>query len=237
MHTTKRRPPSRRRGRYWRLPSWDTQRTHPCSAASAALRCNPHLDPCRQRVTQDIVGRRCGGCLPQQRHDGHRRQPVRVRRHPGSPAPTLGPTGVTSTTPRPRASYQVRFSGTQVKVYPTKAPRHGIQAVLDRRRAGGDGRHRIRRAAHQVLVVHQPRPRRRDAHVEVRVTGTKNGSASDSFVVADRVDVTLSTAPPPPPPPPADAGTFNDATTGTAANQFEFVGSLDRRRRRSGLPG
>ena len=56
--------------------------------------------------------------------------------------------------------------------------------------------------ANQVLVYTSPVLADATHTLKVRVTGTKNGSASDSFVVADRVDVTLSTAPPPPPPPP-----------------------------------
>ncbi len=122
-------------------------------------------------------------------------------------------------------SYQVRFSGTQVKIYATTAPNQGIQAVSTD--GGPETMVDLYSAsrAHQVLVYTSPVLADATHTLKVRVTGTKNGSASDSFVVADRVDVTLSTAPPPPPPPPADAGTFNDATTGTAANQFEFVGS------------
>ena len=122
-------------------------------------------------------------------------------------------------------SYQVRFSGTQVKIYTTKGPNCGIQAVsID---GGPETMVDLYSAsrANQVLVYTSPVLADATHTLKVRVTGTKNGSASDSFVVADRVDFTPSTAPPPPPPPPAEAGTFNDATTGTAANQFEFGAS------------
>ena len=77
--------------------------------------------------------------------------------------------------------YQVRFTGTQVKVYTTKAPQHGIQAVsIDGGRETMVDLYAPTRA-NQVLLYTSPLLPDGPHTLKVRVTGTKNGNASDSL--------------------------------------------------------
>lgn len=85
--------------------------------------------------------------------------------------------------------YQVKFYGTQVKVYGAVAPNHGIAAVsID----GGsetlvDFYQDVRQ---EVVCVYQSPVLPLGQHtLKVRVTGTKNANSSNVYIPADRVDV------------------------------------------------
>lgn len=93
------------------------------------------------------------------------------------------------------AYYQVRFNGTQAKIYTTTDPKHGIAAV------SVDG------GAEVEMDTYAPLPRANGVlkytspvlaegpHIlKVRVKGTKNPAAADTYIVADRVEVTSSSA-------------------------------------------
>jgi DNA-binding beta-propeller fold protein YncE len=87
------------------------------------------------------------------------------------------------------AYYQVRFNGTQAKLYMGKASLHGIAAVsVD---GGSETLIDLYAAtrADGVLVYTSPTLAAGSHTLKVRVTGTKNASAGDTFVIADRVDV------------------------------------------------
>jgi lysophospholipase L1-like esterase len=87
------------------------------------------------------------------------------------------------------AYYQVPFTGTQVKLYGGQAPAHGIAAVsID----GGaetlvDAYSATRKD--DVLLWSSPVLAAGNHTLKVRTTGSKNASASGTFVVGDRVDV------------------------------------------------
>lgn len=88
--------------------------------------------------------------------------------------------------------YQLRFTGTQVKVYTTVDPRHGISAVsID----GGPetlvDNYAPNRANHTIVYTS---PVLADAPhtLKVRITGTKNAASSYTYQVADRVEISGS---------------------------------------------
>jgi lysophospholipase L1-like esterase len=89
----------------------------------------------------------------------------------------------------PNAAYQVPFTGTQVKLYGGQAPAHGIAAVsID----GGAETFVDAYAANRkddVLLWSSPVLAAGSHTLKVRTTGSKNASASGTFVVGDRVDV------------------------------------------------
>lgn len=89
----------------------------------------------------------------------------------------------------PGASYQVPFSGTQVRLYGGRAPAHGIAAVsID----GGAETYVDSYAATRVddaLLWTSPVLPAGTHSLKVRVAGMKNVSASNTYVTADRVDV------------------------------------------------
>jgi len=96
---------------------------------------------------------------------------------------------------------QVRFTGTQVKIYTTKGPQNGIAAFSI------DGGPQVwydtywPTRQNQVLV-YTSASLPDGAHIlRMTVTGSKNASASGTYIIADRVDVTSTSSPPPPPPP------------------------------------
>jgi hypothetical protein len=113
----------------------------------------------------------------------------------------------------PNSSYQVPFTGTQVKLYAATAPWHGEAAVsID---AGPEATldfyspSRVDQALVYASPVLAPNP-----HVlTVRVTGTKNANATGTVVTADRADIIPSPL------------TINDDTIGTALNQIEYTGT------------
>ncbi len=98
----------------------------------------------------------------------------------GSDAPAFG--GDEHYSNSPGAYAQVRFTGTQVKVYTTQDPQHGIQAVsID---GGPETMVDLYAStrANQVLLYTSPLLPDGPHTLKVRVTGTKNGNASDSII-------------------------------------------------------
>lgn len=85
--------------------------------------------------------------------------------------------------------YQVRFNGTQVKIYAAKASNHGIGAVSIDGGAETNVDFYAPSRQDQVLVWTSPILTRGVHTLMVRVTGTKNGSSTGYYVPADRVDV------------------------------------------------
>lgn len=142
------------------------------------------------------------------------------------------------------AYFQVRFFGTQIKWYGCKAPNAGIGAVsIDGSSETNADQYTGTRSDNVVLYT-SPALTRGQHILKVRVTGTKNGSASDFYITADRVDIidnvattpipTVTPTPTPTSTPtptvtPASGGTVtvNDNVTGTGNNQFEYVGIWD----------
>ncbi len=85
--------------------------------------------------------------------------------------------------------YQVRFNGSQVKVYAAKAPGHGIVAVsID---GGAETNVDLYASSRQdqALVYTSPGLALGQHTLKVRTTGTKNGSSTGYTNVADRVDI------------------------------------------------
>lgn len=86
--------------------------------------------------------------------------------------------------------YQVRFSGTQIKVYAAKASNHGIAAIsIDNGTETMVDFYQSSRQE-QVLVYTSPTLTAGAHTLKVRVTGTKNSSSSGYAIPADRVDIT-----------------------------------------------
>jgi hypothetical protein len=88
------------------------------------------------------------------------------------------------------AYYQVPFNGTQVRLFGGKAPSHGIAAVS----VDGGAETLIdtyaATRADGVPLWSSPVLSAGNHTLKVRVTGQKNASATNTFVTADRVDVT-----------------------------------------------
>ncbi|PTM59420.1 hypothetical protein [Desmospora activa] len=87
------------------------------------------------------------------------------------------------------ATYQVRFEGKQVKLYMIKAPNHGIAAVsID---GGPETEVDLYSPSRQeeALVYTSPDLPPGEHRVKVRVTGDKNESATNSWIMADRIVV------------------------------------------------
>jgi len=94
------------------------------------------------------------------------------------------------------AYFQVRFSGTQIKLYGSKAPFAGIAAIsID----GGPERkvdfYSSKRRDNVLLYSSGTLPNGQHT-LKVRVTGTKNKKSTNYYVIADRVDVFGVTTPP-----------------------------------------
>jgi len=89
----------------------------------------------------------------------------------------------------PGAWYQVSFTGTQVRLFGPRDPRHGIAAIsID----GGaevnvDTYADVR--ADNVLLWNSPVLASGSHTLKVRVTGKNNAASTNSYIVADRVDV------------------------------------------------
>lgn len=108
--------------------------------------------------------------------------------------------------------FNVRFSGTQIKLYGMVNPAHGIAAVsidggpetnIDFYSATSRG---------NVLLYTSPVLSNGQHTLKVRVTGTKNAASSGYYIVPDRVDIAST------------AAAVNDNTVGTADNQFAYSG-------------
>src|SRR5207248_811146 len=94
----------------------------------------------------------------------------------------------------------VAFTGTQIAFYGVLDPQHGIGAVsidggpeatIDFFSATRSGDH---------LMFTSPVLASGNHTFRLRVTGTKNASSTNTFVVPDRVDITAGSSQPPPPP-------------------------------------
>ena len=85
--------------------------------------------------------------------------------------------------------YQVRFNGTQVTVRTAKGPSHGIAAYSVDGGAETLYDHYNATRQNQVLVYTSPVLSDGPHILKVRITGTKNANATDTYVLADRVDV------------------------------------------------
>jgi lysophospholipase L1-like esterase len=87
------------------------------------------------------------------------------------------------------ASYEVPFSGTQVKLYGGRAPQHGIAAVSVDGGAETNVDTYSATRADGVLLWSSPALAAGTHTLKVRVTGMKNVSATGAYVTADRVDI------------------------------------------------
>ncbi|HEX3044480.1 MAG TPA: hypothetical protein VHY08_06980, partial [Bacillota bacterium] len=88
------------------------------------------------------------------------------------------------------AYYQVRFNGTQIKIYAAKASNHGIAAVSIDGGAETNVDFYASSRQEQALVYTSPSLAVGAHTLKVRVTGTKNASSSSYPIPADRVDIT-----------------------------------------------
>jgi len=99
------------------------------------------------------------------------------------------------------AYYQVRFTGAQIKLYMAKDPAHGIAGVsIDGGTESNVDLYASTRAD-QVLVWTSPVLAAGSHTLKVRVTGNKNASSSNTFVIGDRVDIIPASGPTPTPSP------------------------------------
>jgi hypothetical protein len=87
------------------------------------------------------------------------------------------------------AYYQVRFNGTQAKVYTKKNSNHGIMAISIDGGAETNADSYSSTTVQQALVYTSPVLSAGQHTLKVRVTGTKNASSTDTWIIADRVDV------------------------------------------------
>jgi len=87
------------------------------------------------------------------------------------------------------AYYQVRFSGTQAKVYTKKNSNHGIMAISIDGGTETNADSYSSTTVQQALVYTSPLLAAGQHTLKVRVTGTKNASSTDTWIIADRVDV------------------------------------------------
>lgn len=122
-------------------------------------------------------------------------------------------------------SVTVAFTGTQIKFYGVKDPAHGIGAVsIDGGAETNIDFYAATRAGNQLLWT-SPVLSSGSHTFKLRVTGTKNASSTNTWVVADRVDISTSSSPtathtPTSTPAPISV---NDNTIGTGQNQFNYA--------------
>jgi len=87
------------------------------------------------------------------------------------------------------ASYQVPFSGTQIRLYGARAPAHGIAAVSIDGGAETNVDTYAATRADGVLLWSSPVLAAGTHSMKVRVTGMKNVSATNTYITADRADI------------------------------------------------
>lgn len=109
----------------------------------------------------------------------------------------------------------IRFEGARLKYYGAKAPAHGIAAFsIDGGEEAKVDCYSGSRNGNALLFdtgVLEP-----GQHVlAVRVTGEKNGSASDAYINVDRVEISTG----------AEGAAFNDTMTGDGEHQFHYTGT------------
>ncbi|HEX8226606.1 MAG TPA: dockerin type I domain-containing protein [Candidatus Saccharimonadales bacterium] len=130
------------------------------------------------------------------------------------------------------STYALTFTGTQAKIYASKAPQHGILAVgVD---GGAESLVDLYAAtrADQQLVYTSPTLTSGSHTITARVTGTKNAAATDTVVNADRIDIVAGAATTPPtpgptPPPPAP-GTPGDVNGDGRVNALDLSTLISR---------
>jgi aryl-phospho-beta-D-glucosidase BglC (GH1 family) len=114
------------------------------------------------------------------------------------------------------AYYQVKFTGTQIKIFSTVDKSGGIMAVsIDGGTETMVDTYASARA-NQVGVYTSPTLTNATHTLKVRVTGTKNAAATNVGIVADRVDITgtpTATPTPTPTPTPLPPGTLGPRPT------------------------
>ncbi len=120
------------------------------------------------------------------------------------------------------ASYQVQFTGTQAKIFAEKSPALGIIGVS----IDGGTETKVDPYAssrsEQNLLYTSPILASGTHTLKVRITGTKNASATGTYAAADRVEITASGTTPPPAP--APVASFTAApTSGTAPLNVAFT--------------
>ncbi len=133
--------------------------------------------------------------------------------------------------------FQFRFTGTQLKLFGSKGPENGITVVsIDNGQETSIDLYAAKRT-NEALVFTSPLLANSEHTLKVRVTGTRNESASNTIVTADRVEVILVVPPTPrptPTPKPTPTSTptptpgpvtINDNTTGTNLSQFQYEGN------------
>lgn len=93
------------------------------------------------------------------------------------------------------AYYQVKFTGTQIKLYGAKDPYHGIASVtIDGTVETAVDLYAPTRADN-VLLYASPVFANGEHTLKVKVTGAKNSASAGVYVVADRVEVVTAAAP------------------------------------------
>ncbi len=85
--------------------------------------------------------------------------------------------------------YQVRFSGTQISIYASKASHHGIAAVSIDGGAETDVDFYAATRQDNVLIWTSPTLTTGTHTLKVRVKGTKNSASTGYVIVADRVNI------------------------------------------------
>ncbi len=88
--------------------------------------------------------------------------------------------------------YQVKFNGTEVKVYAAKAPNHGIAAISIDDGAETLVDYYTANRNECALIYTSPTLSAGQHTLKVRVTGTKNASSTGVYIPVDRVDIAAS---------------------------------------------
>jgi hypothetical protein len=109
---------------------------------------------------------------------------------------------------------QIRFTGTQIRLYGRTDPAHGIGLCsID---AGSETEADFYGSSATQVLVYSSITLAYGTHtLKVRLGGTKNAASGGYYVVIDKVEILGNYAP----------TRIDDHTTGTGTNQFEFVGS------------
>lgn len=109
------------------------------------------------------------------------------------------------------AYYQIRFSGSQIKIWGAKDPKHGIAGIsLD---GGPETEVDLYASSRNNQYIYaSPILAAKEHTLKVRVTGKKNAAASDVFVVIDRADITNRLV-------------VENAVKGTGLQQLDYKGS------------
>ncbi|MGN9813431.1 glycoside hydrolase family 30 protein [Micromonospora sp. BQ11] len=111
------------------------------------------------------------------------------------------------------ATVTIPFTGTQIELYGARAANHGIAAVsIDNGTEMGVDYYAPTRVDN-VRLWTSPKLTPGAHTLKIRVTGTRNPAATNTYVTVDRVDVVRTTT------------NVNDNTTGTGTNQVNYQGT------------